>query len=144
MNHCELKTENSNKLFVKSMSKLHTVTHISFNEIGHNKLYKSKGLIGVATLHQDTDATALALQYSGDTKTQLECKASENKSFTGFYIQSYDGNYFQIAGIFNDVDEANKFMLQREDTAIIDSTKIKGLEKQFHFIASLEKSKVTK
>ncbi|MDP2565763.1 hypothetical protein [Pseudoalteromonas marina] len=95
-------------------------------------------------LHQNTDTTALALQYSGDTDTRLECKSSENKSFTGFYMQAYDGGYYQIAGIFNDVDEANKFMLQRDDTALIDSTNIKGLENQFHFIASLEKSKVTK
>lgn len=144
MNYCKLETENSYTLLVKSMSKLHTITHISFNEIGHNKLYKNKSLIGVATLHQNTDATALALQYSGDTDTKLECKGSENKSFTGFYMQAYDGNYYQIAGIFNDVDEANKFMLNREDTALIDSTKIKGLENQFHFIASLEKSKVKK
>lgn len=126
------------------MSKLHTITHISFNEIGHNKLYKDKSLIGVATLHQNTDATALAQQYGGDTDTQLECKDSENKSFTGFYMQADEGKYFQIAGIFNDVDEANKFMLKRDDTAIIDSTNIKGLENQFHFIASQKSSKVTK
>lgn len=144
MNYSKLKTENMCKLVVKSMRKVHTITHLSFNETGHNKLYSSKDLIGVAHFECDKNTTTLAVQYSGDRVTQLECKSTSKASYTGFYMQTHDGNYYQIAGIFTDIDEANEFMANREDTGLIDSTNIKGLEKQYHFIASLEESKATK
>lgn len=47
MNYLKLTTENRHVLYVKSMSKLHRITHLAFNEVGHTILFKNKDKIAV-------------------------------------------------------------------------------------------------
>lgn len=141
MNYEKLSTENGNCLFVKSMNKLHRISYLAFNEEGHKLLFDKKDLICVAGFPNINDVQAMALRYQGDSKIKLQDKSSEDRPYTGFYIQAYDSNFYQVAGVFTDVDEANQFMALREDAALIDSTNLKHVDKQYHFIACLDKSK---
>ena len=143
MNHTKLKTENSNTLLVKSMSKFHTITHLSFNEVGHDFLYKNHDVIGVSHIPNEENTTLLALQYGGDTELNLSDESSEEHPCLNMYMRVFDGNYYQIAAVFTDVKKANDFMTQRPDTALIDSTML-NLDDEYHFIARLEKAKVLK
>lgn len=142
MNYSVLTTENGYGLFVKSMNKLHKVTHLAFNEDGHSFLFRNQNLVRVAVFPDNlSDVQAMASQYGGDNTLKLQDKSSEDLTYTNFYIKSFDGHFYQVAGIFKDVDMANKFMESRDDAALIDSTNLKGsLTNQFHFIASYEKS----
>ncbi len=141
MNYSKLITENHNRLFVRSMNKTHQITHLSFNEAGHNHLFWKESLIGVFGLNDLDDVSFLAKQYGGDTSLTFSNAHTEDKPYLNMYMQAFDGNYYQIAAVFTDVAKANAFMTEREDTGLIDSTKL-GLDNEYHFIGRLVKSKV--
>jgi|GEM_PF-1326814 hypothetical protein len=143
VNAAKFVTENGYQLFVRSMGKLHHVTHLAFNEEGHDKLFKTRDLICVAHLPNSASVQVLAAQYGGDRKIQLKNRSTQDKPFSDFYMRTYDGKYFQIAGVFNSVKATNEMLSVRDDTGPIDSTTIKGITEQYHFVASLVESKVT-
>ncbi len=141
MNYRVLSTENGYGLFVKSMNKLHKVTHLAFNEDGHDSLFKNHNLVCVALFPGNlNDVQAMSSKYGGDNELKLQDKTCENCTYTNYYMKSFDGNFYQLANIFTDVDMANKFMESREDAALIDSTDFRGTDIQYHFIASFDKS----
>lgn len=141
MHYTIFSTENSHRLFVHSMNKYHRVSHLAFTEEGHTHLFNKKGLIAVAHLPCNGDAQVMADQYGGNRTMRLEDKSTNEKPYTAFYFEAWDGNFYQVAHVSTSRDEANAFMLKRDDAALIDSTTITGLTEQYHFIASLVKSK---
>lgn len=141
MKYSKLITENHNYLFVKSMNKIHRITHLAFNEAGHKVLFEKHQLVTVSKLPDIDHVELMAAQYGGDNTFELSDLSTPEQPYLGMYMQAYDGNYYQIAGVFQDIDKANDFMCKRPDTALIDSTKFKALDHQYHFIASLKKSK---
>ena len=142
MNYVKFITHTNNSLFVQSMSKLHKVSHLAFNDEGHKALFDKKMLVCVAHLPNTHDVQVMAQRYDGDKTTVLENKSSEGKSFSQFYIKAFNGKFYQVAAVFNNLHEANQFMLDREDVAIIDSTNFNRHDNQYYFIASFVASKV--
>ncbi|WP_428774890.1 hypothetical protein [Vibrio sp.] len=61
-----------------------------------------------------------------------------DRPFTQLYVQVYTGDIFQIAAVVDSVEEGNQLLLQREDISLIDSTQMKSLDRQLHFLASNE------
>jgi hypothetical protein len=139
MNYEKFASENDNSLFVKSMGKIHHVTHLAFNDQGHKKLFDDKNLIAVALLPL-FETQLMANRYGGDTTLKLDDKGVTGQPYTDMYMKVDDGKYFQIAAVFTDVDAANSFMLKWSDTALLDSSTLKGVDEQYHFIASVKKS----
>ncbi|MEH6454861.1 MAG: hypothetical protein V7749_00935 [Cocleimonas sp.] len=141
MDYIQLSTENEHRLYVCSMSKFHQITHLVFNDQGHKTLMDKKQLVCVAHFPNINSVQAMAHRYEGDCLIKLQNKSCESKPYSDFYMKTYDGKFFQIAGIFTDVNQANQFMTVRDDAALIDSTNFKDVDKQYHFIACLEPSK---
>lgn len=141
MNYLKLTTENRHVLYVKSMSKLHRITHLAFNEVGHTILFKNKDKIAVSTLPGFPEIQLMADLYSGSNKYDLENLSSNSLPFADMYMYTY-GGYFQIAGFFDSVTSANAFLLQRPDTAPLDSTTFKKGDVQLHFICAMKKSRI--
>lgn len=140
MNYAKLTTENSrNALYANSMGKLHRITHLAFNEEGHNHLFKTKHLIAVSALPNQEGVELLADRYGGDREIILQDLSTVDRPFTNLYIRAC-GSFFQVAAVFSSEKEANALMLQRDDVAIIDSTTLKDVEDQYHFIASYQKA----
>lgn len=141
MNYTKLITENSHELIVCSMNKVHTISHLSFTKEGHDYLFEKKGLIAVSGLPGHSNIELMADMHGGNNKLKLNDLGSTSSSYLRMYLRTW-GGYFQIAGVFQDCGEANRFMEDRPDTALADSTKIQKLDEQLHFICALEKAKV--
>lgn len=130
------------QLFVRSMNKLHHITHIANSEESHNEQLRQHNRICVATMPGDDSIQLMAHKYSSDAKTQVSNLHSESHPFLDMYIRT-GGEMYQIAYVLKSTEEANKHMLERDDIALIDSTKmLNGLEYQFHFLAALKKAEI--
>lgn len=122
------------------MRKMHQITHFAFDEKAHNHLLKTKDLVCVSTLPCGKDVQLLAYRHGGDRVLKLKDFSTGEKPYTNLYIKAF-GDFYQVAAVFDSVDQANSFMLEREDAALIDSTTLKDVvTEQFHFIASLRKA----
>ncbi|PSU31734.1 hypothetical protein [Photobacterium lutimaris] len=138
----KLTLENSvvgSQLFVRSMNKLQHITHIAASEDSHNKQLKQHNRICVATLPGDDSIQLMATKYSSDSCTQVSNLHSDSRPFLDMYIRTC-GAMYQVAYVLKSTDEANRHLLERDDIALLDSTKMNGLEHQFHFLAALKKA----
>ncbi len=145
----KLVTLNNNSLFVKSMGKLHKVVEILRNpshEQSVEMLHK-KQLICVAGIPGLEGYELIADAYSGCTKTKLDSNEIDGVPSTEMYIQAYNGDFYQIAFVSEDMEVGDKTCtdLPGDQVGLIDSTDYKlhkeGLE--LHFWAFIDKSKVT-
>ena len=89
------------------MNKLHHVKRLACSSSDD-----SNGLVCVSELH---GRPAMALQYASPT---IPSSAIEGNSKTGFFIK-VDDKYFGLLFITQSQDEANKFMADNEDVALI-------------------------
>lgn len=138
MNHTKLKTESGHALFVRSMNKLHRVTHLSFNKEGRDKLFNAHSSIAVASMPSHPGVALIAQQFGGEHKRLTDISTHE-RTFTNLYMWAC-GHYFQIGSVYNDPNIANEYLRVRTDTAPLDSTTFPKDQKQFHVIASEEKA----
>ena len=140
MTHTKIVTENNFEIFVKSMRKLHKVTHLAFSVDGHNALFK-KDIICVAQVPKIKNVNLMAEMYAGDTQIRLSDLSSMERPFTGMYVKGIGRKYFQVAGVFEDVSAATDFLAERPDTAPIDTVVISP-DRCLHVIASAQPANV--
>ncbi|PKG68656.1 hypothetical protein [Pseudoalteromonas sp. GutCa3] len=140
MNCATLITENQNFFYAKSKGKVYRIDKLSFNDDCHDELLKGDGLVAVGSLPNFENIDLMTHRHKGERDFSFE----KEPGTIGFFIRVYTGDFFQIAGVFDSVIDANNFMKDDDDVALIDSTNIRGLSKQFHFIAYLTKSNIKK
>ena len=135
----KLTTENSsNRYFVRSMGKVHQITHFALSEESHKHQFDKYDRICVSTMPGHDHIQLMANRYAGDNAKTLSDLSTKDKPFSNLYIEAYDMTIYQVSHVCSSDDEANQIMLERPDVALIDSTKMKELDVQLHFLASLK------
>jgi hypothetical protein len=129
-------TNNGHQLVARSGSNFSKITHVAFNNVDctwpKNQHFTfdlpNSNLVKLMSSY-DSGIAGLSLNIN----TELP--------HLDFYIRVYTGQYFQVAGIFTNQDDANQFMLKREDVALIDTVESKEAPFSLYIIASLKESK---
>lgn len=123
MSFLPVRTTAGAKLFVKSMSKLHGVSHVAFGKVDVKQFAHSE-LVSVASIlpaeQEYLSVTAIASPYAGDTSARLESMSQPGKPYTGFYMQVND-KYFQVAGFFHNKADALSMLGKRDDVKVLDT-----------------------
>ncbi|BBM67616.1 MULTISPECIES: hypothetical protein [Vibrio] len=129
MKSLEFKLDNSDMhLWVASMSKLLEVTILVKDDFIEDELCRRGDHLLYANLDE---FGALGPRYQTH-KPLIKNSHSEDKPMLPFYMESL-GKFFQLSGVFTDVEVANQHMMSRDDVALIASSQC-GL----HFVASME------
>ncbi|CAH1598266.1 hypothetical protein IB292_02825 [Vibrio parahaemolyticus] len=130
-----------NSLYVKSMNKLHKVTHlISDKNCKTGEMFDKKQLVVVSQMPGYPEYNLMADVAGGDSNIQLTTpdEVLEGMPTTGLYIYSM-GKYFQVAFVSRDPESGDRRVrdLPQQNVGLIDSTDYPlqkaGLE--FHFWA---------
>lgn len=123
MSFLRVRTTAGAKLLVKSMSKLHDVSHVAFGKLDVGKFAQSE-LVSVASIlpaeQEYQSVTAIASQYAGDASARLESMSKPGKPYTGFYML-VDSEYFQVAGFFRNKADALNMLEKRDDLTVLDT-----------------------
>lgn len=137
MKTIKFKTDNGYKMFVCSPAKLSQITDIEFDDTGAGWPTLSPLIVDVP----NTSVVKLIASHLEIDDTPLRIS---DLPFLDFFIRVRTGQYYQVAGIFTNKDDANQFMLKREDVAFIDTVGEKELPFPLYIVASLNVSKLMK